>query len=85
MDFPLFRKLQLVCLFSNRIEDSERLKKLCLQLPVAFGLNIFAVQPNFLARSVTPRLDSLIVSLLLKFLGMVEVFLANSHQFSEFR
>ena len=84
IDSPLLRKLQLVCLFPNGMEDSERLKELCLQLLVAFGLDIFAVQPNFLARGVAPRLDSLIVSSLLKFLGMVEVFSANNHQFSEF-
>ena len=84
MDFPLFRKLQLVCLFSDRMEDSERPKKLCLQLPVAFSLDIFAFQPNFLAGGIAPRFDSLIVSLFLKFLGMVEVFSANNHQFFEF-
>ena len=85
IDSPLLRKLQLVCLFPNRMEDSEQPKELCLQLPFAFGLDIFAIQPNFLARGVAPRLDSLIVSSLLKFLDMVEVFLANNHQFSEFR
>ena len=85
MDFPLFRKLQLVRLFSDRIEYPERPKKLCFQLLVTFGLDIFAVQPNFFARGVAPRLGSLIVSLFLKFLGMMEVFPANNHQFSGFR
>ena len=85
MDSPLLRKLQLICLFPDRMEDSERPKELCLQLPVAFGLDIFAVQPDFLAGVVTPRFDSFIVSSFLKFLGMVEVFLANNYQFSEFR
>ena len=85
MDSPLLRKLQLVCLFPDRMEDSERPKELCLQLPVAFGLDIFTVQPNFLAGGVAPRFDSLIMSSFLEFLGMVEVFSANNHQFSEFR
>ena len=85
MDSPILRKLQLVYLFPDRMEDSKRPKKLCLQLPVAFGLNIFAVQPNFFAGGVASRFDSLIVSSFLKFLGMVEVFSANNHQFSEFR
>ena len=85
MDSPFFRKLQLICLFSDRMEDSEWPKKLCFQIPVVFGLDIFAVQPNFLAGGVASRFDSFIVSLFLKFLGMVEVFSANNHQFSEFR
>ena len=85
MDSPLFRELQLVCLFPDRMEDSERPKELCLQLPVAFGLDIFAVQPNFLAGDVAPRFDSLIVSSFLEFLGMVEIFSANNYQLSEFR
>ena len=79
MDFPLLRKFQLICLFSDRMKDSERPKELCLQLPVTFGLDIFAVQPNFFAGGVAPRFDSFIVSSFLKFLGMVEVFLANNH------
>ena len=82
MDSPLLRELQLVCLFPDRIEDLERPKELCLQLLVAFGLDIFAIQPNFFTRGIAPRFYSLIVSSFLKFLGMVEVFLANNHQFS---
>ena len=85
MDSPFLRKLQLVYLFPNRIEHSERPKKFCLQLLVAFGLDIFAVQPNFLTEGVASRLDSFIVSLFLKFLGMMKIFLADNHQLSEFR
>ena len=85
MDSPLFRKLQLVRLLPDRMEHPERPKDLCLQLPVAFGLDVFAVQPNFLARGIALRLDSIIVSFFLKFLGVVEVFPTNNDQFSEFR
>ena len=85
MDSPLLREFQLVCLFPDRMEDSERPKEFCLQLPVAFGLDIFTVQPNFLAGSVALRFDSLIVSSFLKLLGMVEIFSANNHQLSKFR
>ena len=66
------------------MEHPKWLKQLCLQLPVVFGLNIFAVQPNFLAGGVAPRLNSLVMSLFLKFWGMVEIFLANNYQLSEF-
>ena len=76
------RKLELIYLFSNKMEYSEQPKKLCLQLPVTLALDVFAVEPNFLARSIVSRFDSLIVNLLLKFLGMMEVFPANNHQFS---
>ena len=65
MDSPLLRKLQLVRLLPDRIEHPERAKELCLQLSVTFGLDIFTVQPNFLAGGVVPRFDSFIVSLFL--------------------
>ena len=61
------------------MEHSEQPKKLCFQLPVAFGLDIFAVQPNFLAGGIASGFDSFIVGPFLKFLGMVETFLANNH------
>ena len=66
------------------MEHSKRPKELCFQLPVTLGLDVFAIQPNFLARGVASRFDSLIVSLFLKFLGMVEIFSANNHQLSTF-
>ena len=66
------------------MEYPERPKKLCLQLPVTLSLDIFAVQPNFLAGGVAPRFYFLIMSALLKFLSMVEIFSANNYQLSEF-
>ena len=50
-----------------------------------YGLGIFAVQPNFIAGGIASKFDSLIVTSFLKFLGMVEIFLANNHQFFELR
>ena len=44
------------------------------------GLDVFAIQPNFLTGDIVPRFDSFVVSLFLKFLSMVEVFLANNNQ-----
>ena len=85
MNSPFLRKLQFVCLLPNRMEHSERPKELCFQLPVTLGLHIFVVQPNFLAGGIALGFDSFIVSPLLKFLGMVEIFSANNHQLSEFR
>ena len=57
----------------------ERSKKLRLKLPVAFGFDVFAIQPNFVIGSVATRLDAFILSSLLKLLSMVEVLPANSH------
>ena len=62
------------------MEYWERPKELCLQLPVMFGLDIFAVQPNFLAGGISPGFDSFIVGSFLKVLGMVEVFAIYNHQ-----
>ena len=64
------------------MQNSKRSKELRLQLPVSFGLDVFAVQPNFITGGIAPRLDAFIVGLLLTFLGMVEVLLANDHQLS---
>ena len=64
------------------MEHLERLKKLCFQLTVLLDLDVFTIQPNFLVEDITPRLDPIILSLFLKFLGMVEVFLANNYQLS---
>ena len=69
MNSPFFKKLQLIYLLPDRMENPERPKELCFQLPVAFGLDIFAVQSYFLAWGVAPRFDSFIVSLFLQFLG----------------
>ena len=57
-------------------------KELCLQLSFTLGLDVFAVQPNFLTRSIALKFYSLIMNLFLEFLGMVEVYLANNYQFS---
>ena len=65
------------------MEHSEWPKELCLQLTVRLGLDKLVVQPNLLAGGVAPRLDSLIVGSLLKFLGMVEVLATYNHQLSE--
>ena len=78
------RKLHLVYLLSDRMEHPERPKKLYLQLPVMLCLDVFAVQPNFFARSVAPRLNSFIMSLFLKFLGIMEVLIIHNLQVSKF-
>ena len=44
--------------------------------------DVFAIKTNFIAESILPKLDSLIVSSFLKFLDMVEVLLANNYQLS---
>ena len=84
MDSPLLRKLQSVYLLPDRMEHPERPKELCFKLPIAFGFDIVAVQPNFLAGGVALRFDSFIVSPFLQFLGIVEIFSAYNHQLSEF-
>ena len=84
MNSPILKKLQLVSLLPDRVEHLERPKELCLQLPVTLGLNILAVQPNFLTGNVILGFDFLIVSSFLKLLGMVKIFLAHNYQLSEF-
>ena len=64
------------------MEDSERPKELCLQLPVLFDLDIFAIQPNFITKGIALRLDAFLVGPFLKILCIIEVFSANDHQLS---
>ena len=51
-----------------------------LKLPVAFGFDVFIIQPNFVTECVALRLDVFIVGSLLKLLSVMEVLLANVHQ-----
>ena len=60
----------------------ERSKELGLKLLVAFGFDVFVIQPSFVTGCIGPRLGAFIVSLFLKFLSVVEVFPANDHQIS---
>ena len=81
MDPPFPWQFEFVGLFAYWVQNSKRSEKLCLQLPVIFDFDIFAVPLNFITGGIAPRLDTFIISPLLKFLGIVEVFFANDHQF----
>ena len=64
------------------MEHLEQSKELCFQLPILFGLNVFAIQLYFIIGKIAFKLNVLIMRLFLKFLGMIEVFLVKNHQFS---
>ncbi len=52
------------------MEDSERSKKLALELLVPLRLDVFAIQPDLLARSIATALYSLIMGSFLQLLCM---------------
>ena len=58
----------------------KRFKKLGFYFLVLFGLDIFDIQPNFIIARIASRLDAFIISLLLKLLSVLGVFVANGHQ-----
>ena len=64
------------------MEHPEQSKELCLQLLVTLGLDVLTVQPYFVTEGIASRLNAFVMGLLLKFLGMVEVFLAKKHYLS---
>ena len=64
------------------MEDLKKSKKLYFQLLVFFNLDIFSIQPNFIARGIACRLDAFIIGLFLKILSIVEIFSINNYQFS---
>ena len=65
MDPQLFRQFEFVGLTTYRVPNLKRHKELYLQIPIAFGFDIFAIQLNFLIGSITSRLGSFIMSLFL--------------------
>lgn len=56
------------------IEYLKKAKEFNLKLSISFDLDIFTVQPNFVAKNIAFRLDSLIMSSFLRLLGMIEIF-----------
>ena len=77
---PLFLwQVEFIDLFVYWMQNLKRFKELCLQLPVLFGLDVFAIQPNFIIGDIASRLNAFIMSLLLKFLSVVQIFLANNY------
>ena len=46
-----------------------------------FSLDLFIIQLYFLIWSIASKLNTFIIGLLLKFLGMIEVFPTNDYQF----
>ena len=62
---------------------SKKAKKLGFQLVIPLSFEVFATQPDLVDRDIALRLDFLIVSSLLKFLGIVEILLVNGHEVSK--
>ena len=75
----LVRVYRLICLQNVTLGT---LQKLSFKLPFLFGFYLLAIQPNFVTNGIAPTLNAFIVSLLLKLLSMMVVFLANNYQFS---
>ena len=84
MDPPLFRQFEFVGLAIYRVQNSKMPKKLRLQLPITFSFDIFAVQPNLLAQSITSRLSFFIMNSFLQFLGILQVLSACSYEIIKF-
>ena len=74
------RKFQFVSLLPGKLEQPKRPNELSFQHVITLGLDIFAIQPNFINRDIASRLNAFVMGPLLKFLGVVKVFLANNHQ-----
>ena len=68
MDPPLFRQFEFLGLATHQVQNSKKPKEFRVQLPIAFGFDIFVFQLNLLAKSITSRLSSFIVGLFLQFL-----------------
>ncbi len=61
----------------------KRSKEFSIEFPIPLGFDVFAIQPNFVARGIASRLCILVVISLLKLLCMLEVLSTDSHQLSK--
>ncbi len=58
-------------------------KEFSLEFPIPLGFDVFAIQPNFVARGIASRLRMLVVISFLKLLCILEVLSVDNHQLSE--
>ncbi len=79
MNLPFLWKLYFVSLLAHRMQYPKKSNEFSLEFPIPLGFDVFAIQPNFVARGIASRLRILIVILLLKLLCMLEVLFADSH------
>ena len=62
----------------------KKTKKLDFQFAILLSSEVPATQPDPVAPGIASRLDSLIMGLVLKFLGVVKILLIYSHKVLEF-
>ncbi len=65
------------------MEDSEGSKKLALELLFSLRFDVFAIQPDLLARIVAMALYSFIMGFLLQLLCIEKVLTTNFYQLSQ--
>lgn len=65
----LVKKFELVDLFYHQMQDLEVSEKLCLELLIPLGFNVFVVWQNFITQSIAFWFCSLIISSFLEFLS----------------
>ncbi len=65
------------------MEDSEGSKKFALELVIPLCLNVLAIQPDLLARSVATALHSLVMGSFLQLLCVEKVLTANFYHLSQ--
>ncbi len=65
------------------MENSERSKKLALKLFVPLRFDVFAIQPDLLARIILTVLYFLVPGSVLQFLCMEKVLIANCYLLSQ--
>ena len=83
INLSLFRKLYFVNLLTHRIQYPKMSKEFSFKFWILLVFDIFAIQPNFVAWGIAFRLSMLIVIFFLKLLCILEIFSADSYQFSE--
>ena len=70
MDLPLFWQFKFVSMANHWMQNLKKPKEFRLQISFVFVFDIFAVQLNLFARSITSKLSFFIVGSFLQFLGV---------------
>lgn len=83
MNFLFFEKFQFIRLVFHKVYGSKYFKKLCFQLPVLLGFNIFTIQPSFIAKNIAFGLKTFVITLILKLLYMKKIIFADRYELSE--
>lgn len=80
LNFLFFRKFYIINLLFDGMKYLKRSKKLFFQFLILYFHDLFAIQSKIIPKDITIGLYIFILSVFLKFLSIIEVFLVDNYQ-----